>query len=167
MMETLDLAAESLRKAYGTFPTGVVAVAGMDGTGAPAGMAVSSFVSISLDPPLVGFCVQKTSRTWPALREIPMLGISILSAGHDLVARQLAAKSGNRFADAAVSVTDRGAVHVGGASALFECHVTQEVDAGDHFMVIMQVNSVILDGGQTPLVFHNSKFVDLAVPAVI
>lgn len=166
-MKTLELAADALRAAFATFPTGVVAVCGIDGGGAPAGMAVSSFFPISLDPPLVGLCLQKTSRTWPGLRDIPVLGISVLNNGHDGVAKKLAAKEGNRFADAQTIVTDRGAVFVAGAAAAFECRFVNEVDAGDHVIAMLEVESVTCNGEVVPLLFHLSKFVDLALPAAV
>lgn len=164
-MKTHTLAADSLRAAFSTFPTGVVAVCGIDREGSPAGMAVSSFVPISLDPPLVGISVQKSSRTWPGLRDIPLLGISVLSADHTDLARQLAARTGDRFADVATRVTDRGAVLIDGAAATFECRLTQEVDAGDHVIAVLGLESVESDPAATPLLFHLSRFVDFAIPA--
>lgn len=166
-MKTLDLGADTLRAAFSTFPTGVVAVCGIDALGAPAGMAVSSFFPISLDPPLVGLCLQKSSRTWPGLRDIPVLGISVLNNAHHGVARQLAAKEGDRFAEAQTVVTDRGAVLVAGAAAVFECRFVSEVDAGDHVIAMLEVESVTCDGEAVPLLFHLSKFVDLALPAAV
>lgn len=74
---TLDAA--TLREAFGHFPTGVVAIAAeIDGT--RTGLAASTFVPVSLDPPLVAFCVQNSSTTWPNLRGAPRLGISVLGS---------------------------------------------------------------------------------------
>ncbi|WGY00354.1 flavin reductase family protein [Nocardioides sp. QY071] len=163
-MQTHTLAADSLRTAYSAFPTGVVAVCGIDRTGAPAGMAISSFVPISLDPPLVGISLQKSSRTWPGLRSIPVLGISVLSAHHADVARRLAAKEGDRFAGLATSVTDRGAVLIDGAAATFECRLVEEVEAGDHVIAMLGLEVVRSDSAAAPLLFHLSRFVELGLP---
>ncbi|WP_196763079.1 flavin reductase family protein, partial [Mycobacterium avium] len=66
------LTASSLREAFGHFPSGVVAIAA-EVNGTLEGLAASTFVPVSLDPPLVSFCVQNTSTTWPKLKDRPML----------------------------------------------------------------------------------------------
>ena len=86
------------RDVLGHYPTGVVLVTALDADGEPIGMIVGSFTSVSLDPPLVSFCVQNTSSTWPKLKELPSLGISVLGESHDEAVRTLAAKTGDRFA---------------------------------------------------------------------
>src|SRR5690606_13074244 len=73
-MTTVEL---GLRRVYGAYPTGVTAVAGLVG-GRPVGIAASSFVPVSLTPPLVSVCVAHTSTTWPLLRDLPRIGISVL-----------------------------------------------------------------------------------------
>ena len=96
-MSPIDLSPSSLREAFGHFPSGVIAIAAeVDGT--RVGLAASTFVPVSLDPPLVSFCVQNTSTTWPQLKDLPFLGISVLGESHDEAARTLAAKTGDRFA---------------------------------------------------------------------
>lgn len=160
-MKTMDLAAHSLRQAFSTFPTGVVAVCGVDAAGRPAGMAVSSFVPISLDPPLVGICLQKTSRTWPDLRRISTLGISVLCQEQREVARLLSMKEGDRFAGVPISVTDLGAVMISGAAAYFEVQLSSEVEAGDHLIAVLEVASVTCDIDTSPLLFHRSGFAEL------
>ena len=98
----------SLREAFGHFPTGVIAIAA-EVDGARVGLAASTFVPVSLEPPLVSFCVQNTSTTWPKLADAPYLGISVLGESHDAAARTLAAKTGDRFAGLETTSTDRGA----------------------------------------------------------
>lgn len=152
-----DLVGESLRRAFGTFPTGVVALCGLH-AGAPVGMAVSTFVPVSLDPPLVAVCLQRTSRTWPVLRTLPVLGLSVLADRHGAAARSLAARSGDRFAGLETTVTDGGAVHVSGSPAAFVCTLHDEVDAGDHLIALLRVRRVEAEPEIAPLVFHRSGF---------
>ena len=80
---------QTLRSAFGAYPSGVVAVAAQV-RGQLTGIAASSFTSVSIDPPLVSFAVATTSNTWPLLREAAHLGVSILADHHDTVCRQLA-----------------------------------------------------------------------------
>lgn len=153
-----------LRNAFGQFPSGVVAVcAEIDG--APVGMAASSFVAVSLDPPLVAFCVQNTSSTWPKLRACGRIGISVLGEAHDGAARSLAAKTGDRFAGLNLRTSDDGAVFIEGATMWLDATVTEEVPAGDHAIVLMAVNSFEVLQDVAPIVFHGSKFRKLAVDA--
>ena len=97
MMSPTDLSPTTLREAFGHFPSGVIAIAAEVG-GTRVGLAASTFVPVSLDPPLVSFCVQNSSETWPKLKDLPYLGISVLGEAHDEAARTLAAKTGDRFA---------------------------------------------------------------------
>ncbi|MFG1923128.1 flavin reductase family protein [Cryptosporangium sp. NPDC048952] len=151
---------DTLRTAFGSYPTGVVAVCGMV-AGERVGMAMSTFVPISLDPPLVGVCVQRTSRTWPLLRTAERLGISVLAHHHAHAARALAARDGDRFAGIDLEFGD-GTVHVAGSTARLVCTVENEVDAGDHVLAVLRVHTASTTTGTEPLVFHRSAFVELA-----
>ncbi len=153
----VDLSPTSLREAFGHFPTGVIAIAAeIDGT--RVGLAASTFVPVSLDPPLVSFCVQNTSTTWPQLVEAPYLGISVLGEAHDAAARTLAAKTGDRFAGLETASTDRGAVFIEGTSVWLESSIEQQVPAGDHTIVVLRVSHITVHPDVAPIVFHRSTF---------
>ena len=158
------LSPSSLREAFGHFPSGVIAVAAeVDGT--RVGLAASTFVPVSLDPPLVSFCVQNTSTTWPKLQGLPRLGISVLGESHDAAARTLAAKTGDRFAGL-TTVSKNGAVYIDGTSLWLETAVEQLVPAGDHTIVILRVHGITVHEGlenDAPIVFHRSTFRRLVV----
>lgn len=157
MNPTRTLTPSVLREAFGHFPTGVIAVAAEVG-GARVGLAASTFVPVSLDPPLVSFCVQNTSTTWPTLQDAPSLGISVLGEAHDAAARTLAAKTGDRFAGLETVSHDGGAVFVKGTSVWLESAVEQLVPAGDHTIVVLRVSDIGVDPEVAPIVFHRSAF---------
>lgn len=145
-----------LRRVFGAYPTGVAAVAALI-SGEPTGIAASSFVSVSLDPPLVSVCVARASSTWPSLRTASRLGISVLGADQEAACRQLSSRDGERFAALSWRATGDGAVLIGDVSAWLECSIEQEIPAGDHDIVLLRVH----DLGVTdvmPLVFHRSTF---------
>ncbi|SNQ48523.1 Flavin reductase domain protein FMN-binding [Frankia canadensis] len=146
-----------LRHVFGAFPSGVAAVAAVV-DGAPVGLVVSSFTSVSLDPPLVSVCVAHTSGTWPVLAGAPRLGLSILSAEQERHGRQLAGRSVDRFAELSWRATDDGAVLLDGASGWLETSVDQQVRAGDHDIVVLRVHDLDADHDISPLVFHASQF---------
>ena len=153
----MKLSHASLREAYGQFPSGVIAVAAAVG-GTPVGMAASTFVPVSLDPPLVSFCVQNSSTTWPKLRTRPRLGVSVLGEAHDHAARVLAAKTGDRFAGLATVSTRGGAVFIDGTCVWLEGSVNQLVPAGDHTIVVLRVTDLTVHPDVSPIVFHRSMF---------
>lgn len=150
-----------LRQAFSLFPSGVTAVCGLL-DGEPSGMAASSFTSVSLDPPLVSVCVARTSTTWPKLRSLPRLGVSVLAEDHGAVARALAAKDGDRFASMRWEATDGGAILVHGSTMWLECTVEQEVSAGDHDIVVLRIQSLETYPDVAPMIFHGSQFKHLA-----
>ncbi|MBU3751037.1 MAG: flavin reductase family protein, partial [Mycobacterium sp.] len=135
-MGNTELTPASLREAFSHFPSGVIAIAAeVDGT--RVGLAASTFVPVSLDPPLVSFCVQATSETWPKMRELPVLGISVLGEAQGAAARTLAAKTGDRFAGLDTVSSGTGAVFVQGTSVWLASTIEKELGAGDHTIVIL------------------------------
>ncbi|WP_248660591.1 flavin reductase family protein [Gordonia sp. C13] len=167
IVNTLDEPATVLRKAFGCFPTGVAAVCAESGDG-PVGMAVSSFTSVSLDPPLLSVCMQNTSTTWPTLRQQSRLGLSVLAENQVSAGKRLSMKTGDRFAETAWRATEDGALFVLGASAWFDCSIYAEIPAGDHTVVLLEIHSLQTQPDLAPLVFHGSRFrrlhdVDLVV----
>ncbi|MDD7965398.1 flavin reductase family protein [Actinomycetospora lemnae] len=157
----VPLDGDELRDVYGRFPTGVVGVCA-EVDGAPVGLAVSTFVPVSLDPPLVSICVRAGSATWPLLRLVPRLGISVLGAHHEGVARALAGPAEQRFRDVVTEVREGGAVVVGDAPLALTVTVVDDVVAGDHLIVVCRVNEVLVDDGHSPLVVHRSALRPLA-----
>jgi flavin reductase (DIM6/NTAB) family NADH-FMN oxidoreductase RutF len=156
-MSPTNLSPSTLREAFGHFPTGVIAIAAeVDDT--RVGLAASTFVPVSLEPPLVSFCVQNTSETWPRLRGVPCLGISVLGEAHDEAARTLAAKTGDRFAGLQTVSTESGAVFVEGTSVWLESSIEQLIPAGDHTIVILRVSDITVHPDVPPIVFHRSTF---------
>ncbi|MEV4902867.1 flavin reductase family protein [Citricoccus sp. NPDC055426] len=148
----------ALRPAFSRFPSGVAAIASVvDGT--PTGLVASSFtVGVSMDPPLVSFAIQNTSSTWPTLRNARRLGISILGSEQATACRQLASKSGDRFEGLEIFENDLNALFIAGACLWLECEILNEVPAGDHAVVLLEVMSLREHPDQEPLVFHGSSF---------
>jgi flavin reductase (DIM6/NTAB) family NADH-FMN oxidoreductase RutF len=115
-----------------------------------------------MNPPLVSVCVQNDSATWPRLRGCTRLGVSMLADGQDAACRSLADKHGDRFAGVDWEPSGDGAVYVHGASAWLDCAVHAELPAGDHTIVLLRVHSLRADLHREPLVFHGSRFRQLA-----
>jgi len=149
-----------LRQAFGAFPSGVIALCGrVDGE--PSGLACSSFNSVSLDPPLVSVCIAKTSATWPGLRMASRLGISVLTSSQVEVARKLSAKGIDRFGGVLWTATPEGAIFIEDAALWIDSSVRHEVDAGDHVIVLLNVEALVTGSDAAPMIFHRSAFLTI------
>lgn len=156
-----DLDSAALRRVFGAFPTGVVAVsAQVDGR--LTGLAASSFTSVSLEPALVSISIANSSKTWPDLRRAARLGISVLADHHGGLARQLAGPVEHRFDGVEIALSDVGAAVVVDGLAHFDTSVYREVEAGDHTLVLLEVHAVAHADATAPLIFHRSTFHRLA-----
>lgn len=150
-------ASRELRDAYGHTASGVVAVCGLV-DGEPVGMVASSFVPVSLDPPLVSFCAMRTSRTWRVLRAAPGLGVSVLGENHGDLCGQLSAPAGDRFAGIRWEAGESGAIFLHETALWLECSLDAEVDAGDHVIALLRLRRVTPFPRIRPLVFHRGRF---------
>ncbi|GAB3163196.1 flavin reductase family protein [Amycolatopsis stemonae] len=148
-----------LREAFGCFPSGVTAACALI-DGVPHGMAASSFTSVSLAPPLVSICIQRTSSTWPRLRG-RRLGLSVLAEGQHDACLSLSARHGDRFRDVSWQAGADGSVFIDGASAWLDCSLHEEVPAGDHLIALLRIHGLHTEENP-PLVFHGSRFRRLA-----
>lgn len=146
-----------LRKLYGRYPTGVAALCALR-EGVPVGIVATSFTPVSMDPALVSICVQHTSTTWPRLSDGGHLGVSVLSSEHQAASRQLSAKNVDRFEGLSWFASDTQAVFLHDAAAWLDCSISSAITAGDHDVVILQVNCAAIDETTTPLVFQDSRY---------
>jgi flavin reductase (DIM6/NTAB) family NADH-FMN oxidoreductase RutF len=147
-----------LRNAFSHFPSGVAALAARV-EGEPTALVASSFtVGVSLEPPLVLFAVQNSSTTWPTLRRAARIGVSVLGENHDAACRQLASKTGDRFAGLDLTETTAGALFVSEAPMWLECEIEAEVPAGDHHVILLRIEALEIQPHINPLVFHQSSF---------
>jgi flavin reductase (DIM6/NTAB) family NADH-FMN oxidoreductase RutF len=148
---------EVLRQVCGHWVTGVAVVAGTDRHGVPLGMAVNSFTSLSLDPPLILFCPALTSSTWPGIRETGRFAVNILAAEQSSLARTFARSGGDKFADVALRTTDDGLPALDGAAARLVCEIEAVHPGGDHEIVVGRVVRAEQCDGLNPLVFHRGR----------
>lgn len=149
------------RQVLGHFPTGVCVVAAFHDE-VPVGMAIGSFFSISLDPPLVGFCAGKGSSTWPKLREAGRFCVSILCEDQEEVSRRFASKEPDKFAGLAWDHSPLGSPRLGGALGWIDCETSAVHDAGDHEIAVGAVHDLNVAHEGNPLVFFRGGYSSLA-----
>ena len=145
------------RRVLGHFPTGVTVVTGAGDDG-PAGMAIGSFASVSLDPPLVMFCPGKDSGTWHAIRETGSFCANILGDDQKDVCGVFAMPSDDRFAGIEWTTDATGAPVLPGCVGHIDCDIHAILDGGDHDIVIGLVKSLAITGEQGPLLFYQGGY---------
>lgn len=151
----VEVAPIELREVCAEWVTGVSVITGSSRAGEPKGMAVNSFTSVSLDPPLVSFCPAKSSSTWAAMRDMDRFAVNILAADQREVASVFARSGGDKFSDISYS-SDRSTPVLDGCVAYMVCDIVNIHDAGDHEIVVGQVRR-LEKFDRDPLVFHRGK----------
>jgi flavin reductase (DIM6/NTAB) family NADH-FMN oxidoreductase RutF len=147
------------RNILGRFATGVVAVTAIDPrTGEPTGLAVNAFTSVSLDPPLVAFCVGHASSTWPRIRAAGRHCVNILAESQRDVCLQLAARGGDKFAGLEWTRSPGGNPVIGGSLAWLECSIEDEHEAGDHAIIVARVHHLEKHHDGDPLLFYRGEY---------
>jgi flavin reductase (DIM6/NTAB) family NADH-FMN oxidoreductase RutF/DNA-binding IclR family transcriptional regulator len=154
---TID--AKHFRRVLGHFPTGVAVISGMDPEGKPAGMAIGSFTSVSLDPPLVAFLPDKTSTSWPKIAPSGKFCVNILASEQESVCRAFAVKGGDKFSQFAWSPSSiTGSPRLDDVVAWIDCEVQSVTEAGDHFIVIGRVLELDVANPSLPLLFFQGGY---------
>jgi len=145
------------RQVLGLLPTGVVAITGLTDDGKPMGFVVGTFQSLSLEPALVTFCVDKSSSTWPTLRSLGRFTANMLSIDQLSVCKALARKGEDKFRGIDYEESAIGTPRILNSTAWIDCHVISEVVAGDHYMIVGSV-SAMEAGARDALMFRGGKF---------
>lgn len=148
----------TFRTVLGHFPTGVAVVTGRDGGGAPAGMAVGSFTSVSLDPPLVAFLPDRSSTSWPRFAGSGAFCVNILGADQQAVCRAFAMRGGDKFAELSWRPAGSGSPILDGVLAWVDCDLDTVHEAGDHFIVVGRVREMAVEVPGPPLVFFQGGY---------
>jgi len=145
------------RQVLGHFPTGVTVITAVT-DGQPAGLAVGSFASLSLEPPQVLFCASSTSSTWPKIRQAGRFCVNILAEDQEDVCRVFASKAPDKFAEIGWKHTGSGSPLIEGVLAYIDCEIETVVTSGDHDVVIGAVREleVLHEGG--PLLFFRGGY---------
>lgn len=153
------------RQVIGHVPTPVVVVTAV-GPHGPAALAIGSFVSVSLDPLLVGFFPAKTSSSWPTIRGVGRFCVNVLADDQASLSQTFAARGGDKFASVGWQPGPSGAPVLEGCVVRIDCDLHAEVDAGDHVLVLGRVTGVELTRDAHALVFHRGDYTSTAATAL-
>ncbi|NHC24325.1 flavin reductase family protein [Nocardioides sp. IC4_145] len=159
-LEIEPMTAERVKGFHRTFVTGVTAVTTRDGaTEEPRGLVVNAFSALSLDPPSIVVCVQKTSTSYRHLFARDHLAVNILAADQAEVASQLASKAPDKFTHIRWRPAPAGSPVLDGAAAWLEARITERIQSSTHTMFIAEVTAVD-HSDRAPLLYASGRFYD-------
>jgi flavin reductase (DIM6/NTAB) family NADH-FMN oxidoreductase RutF len=158
---SIDLQARSLRTLFGTYPTGVAIVTTRAPEGRPVGLTISSFASLSLEPPLVLWSLGLQSANLDVFRDCTYFAINVLDRRDEGLARQFATPSiKDKFSGVTADEAPEGVPTIASALTTLVCAHDDSRIAGDHLLMIGRVVRTASRAGE-PLVFHAGRFTTL------
>jgi flavin reductase (DIM6/NTAB) family NADH-FMN oxidoreductase RutF len=148
-----------LRDALGEFATGVTVIATRTPEGGLTGFTANSFNSVSLDPPLVVWSLNRRASQLAAFERTTSYSINVLTHAQRPLAERFAQPRGNRFAGVAFRTGASGAPLIDGCSAWFECRHYSVTPAGDHVLFLGEVTHLERTHAESAmLTFHRGRF---------
>ncbi|MFN8224509.1 MAG: flavin reductase family protein [Gaiellales bacterium] len=148
------------------FPTGVAIVTTLEEDGTPRGLTTNAVTSVSADPPILLVCVDRNSRTLPALLHSKRFTVNFMRDDCEDVCRLFASKADDKFEHVAWQPGAEGIpLLTTGAIAHAECTTLEELEIGDHVVVTGRVESGSPpDPAEVPILYHRREFFTAPVP---
>jgi len=150
----------AFRAVLGRFSTGVTVVTTVDRRRRDHGMTVSSFASVSLEPPLVLVCVGHSASMYAAMQRAEHFTVNILSEGQEALARRFAEPGPNRFAGIGYGRGKNGIALLDDVLGHIECEIVARHEAGDHDIIIGAVEVAVANEGK-PLLYYRGGYAQL------
>jgi len=151
--------AATFRSTLGRFATGVTVLTARDETGRDHGMTVSAFCSVSLEPPRVLCCVERSADMHPVIARATHFAINILTSAQEPISRRFAEELDDRFDGLGYTRGVTGCVLLDDILAWVECAVASRFDGGDHLIVLGDVIAgAAADAGNQPLLYYRGGY---------
>lgn len=149
----------SLRNAFGFYTTGVVVVTATTPEGQKVGVTVNSFTSVSLDPPLVLFCLLNSANAYATWERAQHFTMNILTAGQQAQSNAFARPSSNPWDGVPHTMGTNGCPLIEGAATSLECERFTHYPGGDHLIIVGRVTDV-RSGAEhpVPLAFYRGRY---------
>ncbi len=146
------------RNALGTFATGVTIITTMSRENKPIGLTANSFTSVSLDPPLVLFCLDRRSYSFAHFQQSTHFAVNVLASGQQEISRHFAQPSEDKWAAMVLDLCAVGCPAFKDALAIFECATHRIHDGGDHIIIVGNVLSFNYRHEGAPLLFYRGRY---------
>jgi flavin reductase (DIM6/NTAB) family NADH-FMN oxidoreductase RutF len=148
----------AFRQALGQFATGVAVITAQGGDGQAVGMTMSSFNSVSVDPPLVLFSIDRKAFSLRAMTEARGYAVNILGRDQEHLSNQFARALDDKWAAVEHTLGHMAAPLIAGALAHFECAPYAQYDGGDHVIFVGRVVRFSAFPAQEPLLFFRGAY---------
>ena len=154
-----------LRNALGQFPTGVTIITSVTASGERLGMTISSFSSLSLDPPLILFSIHRRANSFAAWQQVTHYAVNILNEAQEELSNRFALPKGEKWAGLTMHAGKTGVPLLPNAMVTLECEPYGRYEGGDHEIFVgrvVEVHENLAKRGR-PLVFSGGRYRQLAV----
>ncbi|MFK7974267.1 MAG: flavin reductase family protein [Rickettsiaceae bacterium] len=152
---------EEFKQAVGAFPTGVCVIATVFNNKL-WGFTANSFVSISLSPPLISYCLDAKSTSLPAFKQAEYFAISVLANDQAEISRHFAQRINNKFSSIEYHLAKSGVPCINGAISFIECKKVKAIECGDHLMFIGEVIKTQRDHNKMPLLYFAKSYREIS-----
>ena len=149
--------AHQFRNALGQFATGVTVVTAADGQGGFVGTTASSFNSVSVDPPLILWSIDKGARSLPAYVQAEYFVVNILAADQVALSNHFARQQEDKFSTVEFDLNAQAVPVLRGCSAWFYCKTRYLYEGGDHTIIVGEVMHFD-SSGRDGLLFHQGRY---------
>ena len=156
----MSVSPDEFRSVLGRFPSGVTVVTTKAADGSDEGMTVSAFSSVSLEPPLVLICIEKTASVYDALTRAPGFVVNILSAKQEQIARRFSIVDIDRFEGVGFTRSRNEIAVLDDVLGIIECNRVALHDAGDHTVIVGEVEATRAENG-SPLIYYRGGYAQL------
>jgi flavin reductase (DIM6/NTAB) family NADH-FMN oxidoreductase RutF len=152
---------QELRRGFSSFATGVTVITCLDAEQNSHGITISSFNTVSLEPPLILWSLKKQSRLMPHFEVGHRQLINVLERSQEAMAMHFATVKEKQFESIAHTIAASGLAQIEGCAAYFECETVSVHTGGDHNVIIAKVLKLQHSPESQPLIFAHSKFVGI------
>jgi 3-hydroxy-9,10-secoandrosta-1,3,5(10)-triene-9,17-dione monooxygenase reductase component len=157
----MPVSKDEFRSAMSRFASGVTIVTTATEAQQPIGLTVSSFASLSLEPPLVLVCIDKRASIHDQLIEGRYFAVNVLAEDQEILSRRFASRDADRFSGTGYAEGVTGAPILNDVLAAMECRIVHTYPGGDHTIIVGEVERATVNDGK-PLAYFRGGYAELA-----
>ena len=151
---------KDLRNAFGNFATGITVITSIDTKGKPQGITINSFSTVSLDPPLISWCIGREATLFNLFQQAEHFAVNILSIDQKPISELFASSSLDKFSKHSWSSGIKSLPLLNNCACQFLCSTEHRYPGGDHMILVGRVIQT-KNNGSSPLIYHGGKYKQL------